>query len=277
VLACRATLKVHEILHEAEHDLTMAKSMDHEEYSEKDRSRDVAIIYARSAGKFLRIYGPSILLGAASIGALTQSHNILQQRNLALTAAYAAIEQAFNEYRGRVIDKYGEDQDREFRYSAEEVEVIDEDGKMTREIRVGSDAPSMYARFFDETSTQWKKYPEYNKIFLLCQQNYVNDMLKSRGHIFLNEVYDALGMERSRAGQVVGWIISHDGDNYIDFGVFDDTETARNFVNGRENSILIDFNVDGVIYDKIGNDRKQESIEPWQSLPTQQRLQRPTQ
>jgi hypothetical protein len=63
-----------------------------------------------------------------------------------------------------------------------------------------------------------------------------------------------LGIDRSKAGSVVGWVITKEGtgDNFIDFGVFDgDNPRARDFVNGREGSILLDFNVDGVIYDKI--------------------------
>ena len=109
---------------------------------------------------------------------------------------------------------------------------------------------SVYARFFDEGCEQWSKNPEYNLMFLRSQQNYYNDMLKSRGHVFLNEVYDALGIPRTQAGAVVGWMISDNGDNFIDFGVFDgDRPRARDFVNGYERSILLDFNVDGVIYD----------------------------
>jgi hypothetical protein len=172
-----------------------------------------------------------------------------------LTAAYGALEKGFNEYRGRVIDKYGEEEDRDFRYGSEKVEVLDQEtGKNKTVTRVGSDDPSIYARFFDPYSTSWSKEAEYNLLFLKCQQNYANDLLRSRGHVFLNEVYDLLGVPRSKAGAVVGWILSKNGetDNFINFGVFDGREqVARDFVNGREGAILLDFNVDGVIYDKI--------------------------
>jgi hypothetical protein len=184
---------------------------------------------------------------------LTKSHNLLNERNAALTAAYAAVDKAFNQYRTRVVEKYGEEEDQELRYSAQDVEVVNEKtGKKTTRRRVGDDEPSMYARFFDELSTSWSKEPEYNLVFLKCQQSYANDMLKTRGHVFLNEVYDALGIERTKAGQVVGWVISKDGDNFIDFGIYTNQDRVRDFVNGREGAILLDFNVDGVIYDKIG-------------------------
>jgi hypothetical protein len=112
---------------------------------------------------------------------------------------------------------------------------------------------SQYARFFDESCVQWSKTPEYNLTFLNCQQNYANDLLHSRGHVFLNEVYDMLGIPRSQAGAVVGWVLGKDNDvGYIDFGIYDGNRMrARDFVNGYERSILLDFNVDGVIYDLI--------------------------
>lgn len=267
VLACRATMKLQEVVETAQSDLHVANSLEHlddgKQHTHRDTQKDVAYIYTRSAVRVAKLYGPSILLGAASVGCLTKSHSMLNQRNLALTAAYAAVDKAFGEYRARVIDKYGEDEDREFRYSMEEVEIIDDKGKVRVEQRVGPDGASMYARFFDEYSTSWNPQPEYNTVFLQCQQKWANDMLKTRGHVFLNEVYDSLGLDRTTAGSVVGWVISKDdGDNYIDFGVFNPDGSNRHFVNGREGSILLDFNVDGIIYDKI--DHHKESLVPWQ-------------
>lgn len=255
VLACRATLKVDTVMEEAKDKLDLAKNLEHEDYSEKDRSRDISLIYFQSGVKVVKLYAPAVIVGVASIYALRTSHNILTRRNLALTAAYSALDKGFNQYRARVIDKYGEDEDRNFRYGSEVVEIVDpETNKKKKVTRVGSDDPSIYARFFDPTSSSWSKEPEYNMIFLQCQQNYANDMLHSRGHVFLNEVYDMLGVPRSQAGAVVGWLLSKHGetDNFINFGVFDGREqVARDFVNGREGAILLDFNVDGVIFDKL--------------------------
>lgn len=257
VLACRATLKLEDVVRSMQNDLDVAKSIEHPEYSEQDRRKDTAIIWTRGVLEVTRLYGPAILVGSVSVAALTQSHNILQERNAALAAAYAAVDKAFDKYRDRVIEKYGEDEDRYLRYGSEEVEVEDEKGKKKTVVRVSSDEPSMYARFFDQLSTQWSKEPEYNLVFLRCQQSWANDMLKVRGHLFLNEVYDALGIERTKAGAVVGWVLSSDGDNYVDFGLYDNNDKVRDFVNGREGAILLDFNVDGVIYDKIGSEGEQ--------------------
>jgi hypothetical protein len=253
VLACRATLKLESVLNIAQENLKMAKTLEHEEYSERDRQKDIALIYVQTSVKVAKLYGPAVVVGGAAVAALVQSHNILSKRNVALTAAYAALEAGFAEYRQRVVEKYGEEEDRNLRYGSRELDVM-VDGKKQKVTRVGEGIPSIYARFFDPLSTSWSKEPEYNLVFLRCQQNYANDLLRARGHVFLNEVYDMLGVPRSKAGAVVGWVlVGNVRDNYIDFGIFDDNEAVRDFVNGREGSILLDFNVDGVIYDKIDN------------------------
>jgi Family of unknown function (DUF6353) len=255
VLACRATLKVDTVLDEAKSKLDLAKNLEHPDYSEKDRSRDISLIYFQSGVKVARLYAPAVIVGVASIYALRTSHGILTKRNLALTAAYSALESGFDQYRARVVEKYGEDEDRNLRYGSQEVEIIDPETKKKKKVtRVGLEDPSIYARFFDSYSSSWNKEPEYNLVFLKCQQNYANDLLRSRGHVFLNEVYDMLGIPRSKAGAVVGWLLSPNGntDNFVNFGVFDGREqVARDFVNGLEGAILLDFNVDGIIYDKL--------------------------
>jgi hypothetical protein len=252
VLACRATLKVDTVLDEAKHKLNTARTLQHDDYSETDRQKDVTLIYVQTSVKVAKMYAPAIIVGGLSIAALTRSHDILTKRNAALTAAYAALDKGFTEYRARVVEKYGEEQDRDFRYGTEQVEITE--GKKKKMVtRVGPGDPSIYARFFDKSSSSWSKEPEYNLLFLKCQQNYANDLLRSRGHVFLNEVYDMIGVPRSKAGSVVGWLLTSDGstDNFVNFGVFDDKERARDFVNGYEGSILLDFNVDGVMYDRI--------------------------
>lgn len=257
VLACRATLKVSDVLDDAKEKLELVKTTEHEDYSDNDRSRDVSLVYFQTSVRTVKLYAPAIVLGAVSIYALTTSHNILSRRNVALTAAYSALEKGFDQYRARVVEKYGDDEDRNFRYGSQEVQIVDEKtGRKKTVTRASHEDPSIYARFFDPYSTSWSKEPEYNLLFLKCQQNYANDLLHSRGHVFLNEVYDMLGIPRSKAGAVVGWVLSGEGetDNFVDFNVFDkNSDRARDFVNGLEGSILLDFNVDGVIYDKIGN------------------------
>jgi len=242
------------------------------DYSEEDGKKDRAIIYTQTGVKLLKEYAPAIGLGVLSIATIISSHNIMKKRNIALAAAYTAINTSFKKYRKNVVERFGKEIDKELRFGVKAVEVeskyTDKKGnEKTKKEKVKAvespiDGISEYARFFDEcTSTEWRKDSEYNKMFLRRSQDYANEMLKHRGHIFLNEVYDMLGMPRSKAGQAVGWVYDKEnpnGDNYVDFGLYDIhrlpshlKETKEAFINGTERSILLDFNVDGAIYDLI--------------------------
>ena len=254
VLASRATLKVDEVLSETHDTLEKIRSLDAANYSEQDRKKDITLTYAKTANKLTRLYGPAAIVGVASIAALTGSHFILSRRNVALTAAYAALDKGFREYRNRVVGILGEDADRQFRHGASEQNVVEEvqidDGQVVRVTKVNPKA-SIYARFFDSTNRNWERRPTHNQMFIQCQQNWANDKLRAQGHLFLNEVYDMLGLDRTKEGAIVGWVMGN-GDDFVDFGVFEgDRESGMRFVMGHEASVLLDFNVDGIIYDKI--------------------------
>lgn len=268
VLACKATRKLDSVLEESKEQIDKIKDYIEEEgyseeYTEKDASKDLTITYTQSALKIAKLYGPSVILGAVSIGAIFGGHNILRKRNVALAAAYTAVDKGFKDYRNRVIERFGKELDRELKYNIKsdtvEATELDEDGKeKTSKVTVNTVDPnelSEFARFYDDGCTGWTKDPELNLVFLKKQQCWANDLLKSRGWLTLNEVYDMLGITRTAAGMVVGWIYDEKhpvGDNFVDFGIYDiNNEANRRFVNGLERTILLDFNVDGNIYDKI--------------------------
>lgn len=268
VMACKATLKANDIVEESRtqidtiHEVSENPEMA-EKYSEEDKKKDLAIVYTQTAVKFIKLYGPSVLLGVASLGCMVGSNRILNKRNVALAAAYATVDKGFKEYRGRVIERFGKELDKELRYNikAQEFEkvTVDDNGNETVTTETVDVADpnhySPYAIIFDDGNTGWDKDPELTKFFLIQQQNYANDLLKSRGHLFLNEVYDMLGAKRTKAGAQVGWVYDEknaSGDNFVDFGIFDiNNPKARDFVNGYERVIILDFNVDGVILDLI--------------------------
>ena len=270
IFACKSTLKVNEVLDDSKkeiekvHEVIERKDISEEEYSEEDAKKDLATIYVQTGVKLVKLYAPAIIFGATSIVCLLASSNILHKRNVALAAAYPAVEGSYKKYRQGIIERFGEQVDKEIKYNLKAIDVtekeIDKKGKekeVTKKVLVSNNPSdySPYARFFDEGSACWKKDPEYNLMYLRAQQQYANDLLISRGHLFLNEVYDMLDIPRTKAGQVVGWFYDEEnpvGDNYVDFGIYDiNRETARDFVNGYERSILLDFNVDGNIWDRI--------------------------
>jgi len=267
VMACKATTKVSDILEKTKEDINSihncaANESLAEEYTPEDVKKDLAIVYVQTGVKLAKLYAPAVALGALSLGSILASNNILRQRNIALAAAYATVDKGFKEYRNRVVERFGEEVERELRHNikAKKIEkiVVGEDGKekkVKETIQVAEDPNtySDYARFFDDGCTGWEKDSEYNLMFLRAQQQYANDKLRANGRLFLNEVYDMLGIPRTKAGQVVGWVYNTKnpiGDNYIDFGMYDmHREVVRNFVNGYERTILLDFNVDGNIWD----------------------------
>lgn len=272
VLACKATLKVKDILDEKNETIEQIHNCVEDEtvdYNEEDKKKDLTILYAQTGVKLAKLYLPSIALGALSIASIISGYKILNKRNVALAAAYTVVDKGFKNYRKNVVERFGEEVDRELRHNikAKQIEekYIDKDGnEKTRKKKVYEIAEdkkpgegiSEYAKFFDEWNTdEHSKDPEYNLMFLRKQQDYANEVLKHQGYLFLNEVYDMLGIPRTQAGQVVGWIYDENnptGDNYVDFGIYDlHDQQKRDFVNGLERNILLDFNVDGVIYDKI--------------------------
>ena len=271
IMACKATLKVQDVLDEAKGQLdtiheVVANPERVNKYTVEDSKKDMAIVYTQTGIKLIKLYGPSVVLGIASLSCIVGSNRILNKRNVALAAAYATVDKGFKEYRERVIERFGKELDKELKYNikAEEVEevTVDEKGNETvtkKTIQVADlDDPNKYSPYsivFDDGNPGWDKDPELTKFYLIQQQNWANDLLKSRGHLFLNEVYDMLGAPRTKAGAQVGWIYDEGNDNYdnfVDFGIFNiNSRKARDFINGYEKVIILDFNVDGVILDLI--------------------------
>lgn len=272
VMACKATIKAQEVaeetkgtideIHEAEENgMTKAGKP----YSAEDTKKDLTTAYVQTGVKYAKLYAPSVVLGAASIACILTSHKLMKQRMAAVAAALSATDKAFKDYRNRVMERFGEQVEKEIRYNikAQEVKktIVGEDGKKEK-VKEVVDVPAVegwdpseyspYARKFDETHPLWTKNPEMNKFFLKGLQAQVNDMLKARGHLFLNEVYDLLRYPRTKAGAVVGWIYdpkrSEFGDSYIDFGMFEVREG-----DGFDVSYILDFNVVGDITDAIAD------------------------
>lgn len=268
VMACKATTKLDTVLAESKENIDKINNYIEtegysEQYTEEDGKKDLTITYVQSGLKVAKLYAPAVAVGALSITAILAGHNITRKRNVALAAAYTAVDGAFKEYRGRVVERFGEALDKELRYNIKPTEVeetvTDENGNeviVTKTVNTPHfKEHSDYAKFFDEGCVAWSKDPEYNLMFLKQQQRFLNDLLKTRGHVFLNEAYDAVGIDRTTAGQVVGWIYDEahpNGDNHIDFGLYDiDSEAMRRFINGIEPRVLLDFNVDGPIMNMI--------------------------
>lgn len=280
VMACKATIKVGKIVEKTKDDVDeIHKAVENgvtnagETYNVDDSKKDLTIVYAHTGIELVKLYAPSIILGTLSLTSIVASNNLLRKRNAALAAAYATVDKGFKDYRSRVIERFGEEVDRELKNNvkAKKITTTETDPETGDEKKVKNNqfvaSPSDisgYARFFEQYTTDeegnsivnshWENNNEYNLMFLKAQERYANDLLRSKKRLFLNEVYEMLGLPRSKAGQVVGWVYDPEnpsGDNYVDFGLYADNLTYSDFVNEFEPAILLDFNVDGNIWDKM--------------------------
>ena len=261
VTAVYATTKASDIMDE--HDAQMAKVAQAKSMSEKTDSsytddeirRDKVTIFTQTSFRFIKLYTPTVLLVAGGTLSILAGHRILSARYAGVVAAYSVLEQSFDRYRDRVREELGEDRELAIYAGAKEVRTeIDAATGESVKVLVDQTGRSMYARCFDEASSdRWEKTYGYNQAFIRGKQNQLNDRLKARGHVFLNEVYDALGFPHTPEGQVVGWILdSPTGDGVIDFGIYRlDNKESEAFLLNMERSVWLDFNVDGVIWDKI--------------------------
>lgn len=270
VMACKATTKAGEIVEETNSTLdeihTAAKNgvtKAGKDYSAEDQKKDTVIAYVHAGVMYAKLYGPAIVMGGASIACILASHRILKKRNVAIAAAYTALDKSFKDYRDRVVERFGEQVEKELRYNikAKEVEttIVDDNGKEKKIKEIKDSAASgwdpsnhsPYARFFDETNPAWMKDPEQSRFYLKALQAQANDKLRARGHLFLNEVYETLRFPLTDYGQAVGWIYdikNPKGDNFVDFGIFEvrrekDCEFGGDYVEG----FILDFNTVGDI------------------------------
>lgn len=260
VLAARATLKLEGILDTMNEELQHLNAM-YEQGEVKDIERARAKLYVKTALRIAKLYGPSISLGAASIASILYGHGMLRKRNAALIAAYGVLETAFENYRNRVREEYGEEKDLEFWRGERQIVTGKGDKKEVAMVWDESLVVSPYARVFRPWnhpgggSTQFDESPEYNVVFLNAQEQYANQRLQARGHLYLNEVYESLGFEHSDEGAMVGWI-KGEGDDYVSFG-FNDMRNIKkgSEVDGTEGHVFLDFNVQGSIIGKVNKRR----------------------
>ena len=264
IVACKQTIKANDIVAEARKSLQNIEDVkelaanNEVEYTEENEQEDRKTIGMQVAVGMVKTYALPVGLGILSITCILAGHHILKKRNVALAAAYSALSIDFMNYRKRVVDKYGKDVDFMLKNGLEKQivanQVVDpETGevKETKEevLTYEGDKLSQYARVFDEVgSTQWTPSADHNRAFLLMEQNYFNERIRTRGYIFLNEVYERLGFRPTKAGSVVGWVYQNADYEGIDFGIFTaHTQKAAEFLEGTEPSIILDFNVQGDI------------------------------
>lgn len=272
IMACKATTKAHDILDEAKNALDAVHTVannplmcETHDYTPEDRRKDVTVVYAQTALKLTACYAPAFILGGLSIASILTSHNIMRKRNAALSTAFAATSKAFNEYRGRVVEKYGADVDREMRYGikAKKIEetIIDENGKAkkvksTVEVADTDACEDWNVFIFDSTNPLWTGNMDMDILTLKCEQQYATDKLRADGHLFMNDALYRTGFHKTPIGQRAGWIWDphnddEERDGFVDFRIQPSHRFNDEFPNGVEPIIILEFNCDGDIYSQM--------------------------
>lgn len=264
VMACKATTELSPILEEAQMKLgTVCDCTEAEvfknRYTEEEAKNDIKNIYIKEAVDIAKLYAPAAIVGAVSVTSILVSHNILKSRVLAISAAYAAVEKSFRDYRKNVKEKFGDEVDARLKNGFEtyvvEAETDENGNEITpkKTVNIVDTEQEDYCAFFGEDNPNWEPNPDYNRMFLESQQRYANDKLAAQGYLFLNDVYDSLGIPRTKAGQILGWVYDNEnGDGYVDFGLkFGNCYASEEDVFVGKEVYTLDFNVDGNILDLI--------------------------
>lgn len=267
VQACKATLKMQDVLETTSDNLEKIHGLEDgtlkvkegETYTEEDARKDKTTVYIQTAVKAVKLYAPSIVLIGGGLGCMIGSHIIMRRRYGAAVAAYSAVTTAFNEYKARVKERFGEQTQYELEHGvkAEEVETTDENGNKKKETVYVTDKTIKhpYSVIFDESNPNWERDSGYNLIFIKNVEDAANRKLRKKGYLFLNDVYDMLGVSNTYIGQFAGWVwdpADPSIDSRVDFGLYDDYNPQKvAFLQGDEYSVVLDFNCDGNIIDKI--------------------------
>ena len=263
VMACKETLELGGVLDECkqekmelEEQYTMC-----EQYSEDALKKDQVKLTIKHAAKIVKLYAPSVIMEATSIGVIFASNDIMRKRNASMAAAYATLNSMYKRYRQNVIESYGEEVDKDMRFGVkhEKVTEIDEDGnKVKVDARIvdldnTALAISDYSRFFQMGCKGFDASSgRYNLLYLKGIQAMFNNKLIADGYVMLNDVYRELGFDTIPEGWSIGWVYDEAnpiGDNYIDFGLYEARNKNQRAVNDWEPVILMDFNVDGNLYE----------------------------
>lgn len=262
VLACRATIKAMPVIDE--HKKKVQAVREYEDLDEKARDRSIAKVYFQTGTELAKLYAPPILIGTAAIASFLGSHKIMKDRNIATAAYAAALGKTLTGYRKKMAEKLGEDKEKEIwmeQKKDEAISVKEEEKKLSSEGEKKRNHKlngySYYARIFDCGNPGWEDNPEFTSYYLRAAQKSLNDQLESRGYLFLNEAYKQLGYQPTQEGQRVGWLYDPLNHPKIDFGLFnlnvskEEIRAKSDFLDGVEQNIVLDFNVDGVIVNKL--------------------------
>ena len=219
VIACRTTYKK-TCVRRLNYDIRL------EEIEEDVRTHDITEETAKEQVKketrtyrldLVKYYIVPVTIEVTGIACILASNHIMRKRIAGLTVAFTTVNTAFEKYRENVRERYGEEVDRSILLGERQVtvETEDENGKKKKEtITVADPDISTVGRYFTRKNDNWSDSEAFLNNFFSMQACYLTDLLRARGFVLLNDIYDCLGFDKdTEAGIVVGKVYNRDSDD----------------------------------------------------------------
>ena len=181
VEASRATLKAKEVVD--------AKTEERKDWKDNTGIDQPPVSKEEIVKECWKLYIPTIIIGAGTISCIIAANVITSKEQKSLAAAYAMIDQGYKAYRRKVVERHGEEEDRDIAN-----EVIEE----TEDDEFDSDRLMFYDvysdRYFESTMNKFHE-----------AVNYVNREIQFNGYVSLNDFYRAFGVSETEEGYIIGW------------------------------------------------------------------------
>lgn len=189
------------------------------------------------AKDIVKTYWLPVTLEVGSIFLIWKGRTILRNRLGAMTAAYAAMAEAYRKYRQRVAEKYGRQADEELALGYSVEEHVDEEGNVEKVIKMKpEDNLNPYGFFlndgyFNDVTGEWywqnHKWCQMSKadkiLFIRQEQEEATRELRTIGYWRLENTMLRAGVDPKEAAKFhdVGKVWKDGGDNTVEFGVLE--------------------------------------------------------
>lgn len=205
VMAIKATPKAEKLLLEAK----IAK-MDYIEYDKIAEHPEILLkdtpLPDLTALETLRIvgmtYGPTVLMGGATIGCILGANSINLKRNAALAASYALTSDTLRDYKAKTKELLGEKKEQKISDAVTGDKIKRTPVSTDKLVRTGRGETLCFEPW---SGRYFLSDIEYIRKII----NDMNVMLINQSFITMNELYYALDLPETKIGDQIGWEVEN--------------------------------------------------------------------
>lgn len=247
-------------------------NIDDPEYDpEKDCKNDLFIEKVHMVRDCVKVYLPTIAIESLSLFLIAKGFKTMKVRAAGLSAALTATNVAYNAIETKFREQVGDDKADAFELGGhiekEKEKIEGEDGKtktvtknqlvidipseVDDDIKMYAEGASPYSMLWGPRSDVWDDVDLYRQNYIVQCVTTLNNQLRDKGVIFLNDVATMFGLKKRQAWQFVGWKWTGPDDDYkIDLKPI--TVKTRNQETGEiDELVVLTPNVDGVVLDQL--------------------------